>query len=104
MIAELIFRVAFWVLIAEVLVMRIFFTLQIRQAGERLMPDRQAVEREGRVMFAVRVLLGLVLFGWLVAYTISPAWITLLSVPFPHWLRWIGFVLGLASLGIWWWT
>jgi hypothetical protein len=79
MTAETIFRVAFWVLIAGVLVMRIFFTLQIRLAGERLMPDRQAVEREGRVMFAVRVLLGLILFGWLVAYTISPAWFILLS-------------------------
>jgi protein-S-isoprenylcysteine O-methyltransferase Ste14 len=24
-----------------------------------------------------------------------------LSIPFPEWLRWIGFVLGLASLGFW---
>jgi protein-S-isoprenylcysteine O-methyltransferase Ste14 len=104
MTTESIFRVAFWVLIAGVLVMRVYFTLQVRRAGERLMPDRQAVEREGRVMFAVRVLSGLVLFGWLVVYTVSPAWITLLSVPFPNWLRWTGFALGLASLGVWWWT
>lgn len=104
MTTESIFRVAFWVLIAGVLVMRIYFTLQVRRAGERLMPDRQAVEREGRVLFAIRVTLGLVLFGWLVVYTISPAWIKVLSVPFPHWLRWTGFPLGLASLGVWWWT
>jgi protein-S-isoprenylcysteine O-methyltransferase Ste14 len=104
MTTESIFRVAFWVLIAGIFAMRIFFTLQVRQAGERIMPDRQAVEREGRVMFIVRVVLGLFLFGWLVVYAISPAWIKVLSVPFPHWLRWAGFALGLGSLGFWWWT
>ena len=27
-----------------------------------------------------------------------------LSAPFPGWLRWVGFALGLASLGFWVWT
>jgi len=104
MTAESIFRFAFWVLIVGVLVMRVYFTLQVRRAGERIMPDHQAVEREGRVMFAVRVALGLILFGWLVVYTINPAWIKILSALFPNWLRWTGFALGVASLGVWWWT
>lgn len=28
-------------------------------------------------------------------------WMRVLSVAFPGWLRWLGFVLGLASLGFW---
>jgi len=104
MAAETVFRIAFWVLIAGVLVMRIYFSLQVRRAGERIMPDRQAVQREGRMMFAFRVVAGLLLFGWLVLYAISPAWIKVLSVSFPGWLRWAGFALGLASLTFWWWT
>ncbi len=68
------------------------------------MPDREAVEREGRGMFAVRVVMFFLLLGWLVLYAIYPAWLGVLSVPFPGWLRWIGFALGLASLGFWWWT
>ena len=44
MTTESIFRVAFWVLFAGVFVMRIYFALQVRRAGERVMPDREAVE------------------------------------------------------------
>jgi protein-S-isoprenylcysteine O-methyltransferase Ste14 len=68
------------------------------------MPDREAVEREGRGMFAVRVVLFLLLLGWLALYAINPSWMGVLSVPFPDWLRWVGFALGLVSLGFWSWT
>ncbi len=104
MISELIFRIAFWVLLAGVLAMRIYFTLQVRQAGERVMPDSAAIEREGRGMFASRVLLGFVLFVCMVLYSLNPAWMKMLSVPFSGWFRWAGFGLGLASLGFWVWT
>jgi protein-S-isoprenylcysteine O-methyltransferase Ste14 len=101
---ETIFRLAFWVLLAGVLVMRIVFALRVRRAGERVMPNRQAVEREGKGMFAFRVLIGCLLLAWLVVYAINPPWLEALSVPLPDWLRWAGFALGLASLGLWTWT
>ena len=104
MAAESIFHVAFWVLFGVVLVMRIYFALQVRRAGERVMPDREAVEHEGRGMFAARVVMFLLLLGWLAFYAINPTWLGVLSVPFPGWLRWAGFALGLASLGFWSWT
>ena len=65
MTSESTFRIAFWVLLAGVLLMRVYFVAQVRRAGERLMPDREAVEREGRVMFAFRVAMGLLLGCWL---------------------------------------
>ncbi len=104
MTTESIFRVAFWILFAGVLVMRTYFALQVRRAGERVMPDRQAIEREGRAMFAVRVLMFFLLLAWMVLYAIYPPWMEVLSIPFPDWLRWVGFALGLASLGFWTWT
>ncbi len=104
MATEEIFRVAFWVLFAGVLGMRMYFALKVRQAGERVMPDRAAVEREGRGMFAVRVVMFVLLLGWLVLYAINPAWMGALSVPLPAWLRWVGFALGLAGLGFWSWA
>jgi len=98
------FRVAFWVLFAGVFIMRMYFALRVRQAGERVMPDREAVKREGRGMFAIRVVMFFLLLGWLALYAINPTWMGVLSVPFPDWLRWVGFALGLASLGFWSWT
>ncbi len=68
------------------------------------MPDRQAIEREGWVMFAIRVLMFLFLLTWLALYAIYPSWMEVLSVPFPGWLRAVGFALGFASLGLWTWT
>ncbi len=84
--------------------MRIYFAFKVRRAGERLMPDHDAVEREGREMFAVRVVMFFILLSWLALYAINPTWMGVLSVPFPDWLRWTGFALGLASLGFWSWT
>ncbi len=104
MTAEAAFRVAFWVLLAGVLVMRVYFAVQVRRAGERVMPDRHAIEREGRVMFGGRLVMFLLLLAWLGLYAIYPAWMGVLSVPLPGWLRWAGFALGVASLGVWWWT
>ncbi len=68
------------------------------------MPNHEAVEREGRGMFAVRVVMFIILLGWLALYAIHPAWMEALSIPLPGWLRWTGFALGLASLGFWSWT
>jgi protein-S-isoprenylcysteine O-methyltransferase Ste14 len=104
MTSESAFRLAFWVLLAGVLLMRIYFAVQVRRAGERLMPDREAIEREGRVMFAFRFVMGLLLAGWLALYAIYPTWMGVLLLPFPGWLRWAGFALGIAGLGLWSWT
>lgn len=51
------------------------------------MPDREAIGREGRVMFGLRVALGLLLGCWLAIYAIYPTWMGVLSLPFPLWLR-----------------
>jgi protein-S-isoprenylcysteine O-methyltransferase Ste14 len=104
MTTESTFRVAFWVLFAGVFIMRVYFALRVRQAGERVMPDREAVQREGQWMFAARVAMFFLLLGWLALYAINPTWLGVLFVPFPDWLRWAGFALGLASLGFWSWT
>ncbi|MFB0537332.1 MAG: isoprenylcysteine carboxylmethyltransferase family protein [Anaerolineae bacterium] len=104
MTTESAFRIAFWVLFGGVFVMRVYFSLQVLRAGERVMPDREAIKREGRGMFAIRVLMFFLLLAWLALYAINPAWMEVLSVSFLGWLRWMGFALGLASLGFWAWT
>ena len=104
MSTESIFRIAFWSLLGTLLLVRGYFSLQVRKAGERLMPDREAIEREGRALFAVRVLMFFLLLAWLVLYAINPSWMGVLAVPFPDWLRWLGLALGSASLGFLAWT
>ncbi len=101
---ETIFRIAFWILFGGVMLMRLVFSVLVRQSGERLLPDRQAVQQEGMVQFLTRVILFFVLIAWLVIYGINPPWLQVLTAPFPGWLRWVGFGLGLVSLGFWTWT
>jgi protein-S-isoprenylcysteine O-methyltransferase Ste14 len=102
--SESVFRIGFWTLLAGVLVMRGFFAAQVRRAGERLLPDEAAVQREGRLAFAIRFLSFFVLIGILIAYAVNPPWIRALSIPLPAWLRWAGLALGLLSLALWVWT
>lgn len=94
----------FWLLLGGIFVMRAYFSYRVRQAGERLLPDRAAIRREGRGAFALRVVLFFVLLAFLVLYALDVPWLRILSIPLPPWLRWAGFALGLASLAWWAWT
>jgi protein-S-isoprenylcysteine O-methyltransferase Ste14 len=83
--------------------MRVWFAFRVWQSGERLLPNRAAIQREGWG-FVIRcsllfVLIALVLFLCLHRVT----WRSF-ALALPHWLRWAGFALGLASLGLWTWT
>ena len=102
---EIVYRFAFLILLLALLAMRIFFMVRVRRAGGRLMPDKQAVEREGGGgFFILRVLGFFLLMAFLVMYFLDAAWIDAFSFPLPDWLRWTGFALGIVSVIFWTWT
>ncbi len=102
--SEGIFRLAFWVLIGLMILMRIWFAIRVRRAGERLMPDQAAIRREGWRIYAIRLFVFLLLVALIVLLVRNPTWWPKLDFPLPFWLRWAGFALGLAGLGLWTWT
>jgi protein-S-isoprenylcysteine O-methyltransferase Ste14 len=104
MTTETTFRLAFWILLGVLLLIRAYSAFRVRQAGERFLPDRAAIEREGRGMFAIRFVGFFILIALLVFYALNPPWIQALLIPFPPWLRWLGFFLGLTSLALMAWT
>jgi protein-S-isoprenylcysteine O-methyltransferase Ste14 len=101
---ENLFRIAFWVLMAGILIMRVFFTVKVRRSGERVLPDHAAIQREGWGAFLFRFVAFFLLIGWLVAYTVDPAWVKALSIPIPTVVRVAGFLISLISLGFWFWV
>ena len=104
MSTETIFRIAFWILFGGLIVMQVYFASRVRQAGEQVKADRNAITREGWGYAVVRTVASLALIGFLVQYAINPAWLGALSVPFPDWLRWIGITLGCASFALYAWA
>lgn len=104
MAQETVFRLAFWLLIGCVLLMRVYFAYQVKRAGERILPDGVAVQREGKASFAVRFVAFFLLLGFLVLYGIHPAWMRRIEFSLPAWARWAGFALGLVSLAFWTWV
>jgi len=105
MTSELVFRVAFMILLIPLLIMRIYFMIKVHRAGENLLPDEQAAEREGgRGVVVLRGVLFFALLAFIVMYVLGAAWIELFSFPLPGWLRWVGFAMGLLSIAFWIWT
>ena len=101
MSGEQFFLIAFWVLVGLMVVMRSWYAWRAHQAGERLLPDRASIRREGWGLFLFRVLGFLLLVALLVVPFVGSI---NLRMPLPLWLRWAGLALGLASLGLWSWT
>jgi protein-S-isoprenylcysteine O-methyltransferase Ste14 len=105
MTTETIYRLAFTILFAALIAMRVYFMVRVRRAGERLMPGKEAIAREGgRGVLIVRVVVFFLLMAFLAMYIAGTAWIDAFSFPLPGWLRWAGFALGLVSVTFWTWT
>ncbi len=104
MTSEATFRILFWILFGAVLLMRLYFMFRVRAAGERVMPDQKAIEREGKWLFAFRLASWFLMMGILVSYALGLAWLDALHVAFSDGLRWAGFALGLFSVLFWTWV
>jgi protein-S-isoprenylcysteine O-methyltransferase Ste14 len=100
MSTEVTFRVVFFIVLGAMLITRLAFSLRVHQQGERTMPDRQAILREGVGLFALRVVLFLVLIAILVLYAINHPLIKGLEFTMQGWLRWAGFAIGFLSIGL----
>jgi protein-S-isoprenylcysteine O-methyltransferase Ste14 len=98
--SELVFRIAFFVVLGLMLIVRMVFNVIVQKSGERIMPDREAIHREGVGMFALRFVMFFVLITVLVLYAIRHPWMNALDFNLPPWLRWLGFVIGLLSVAL----
>jgi protein-S-isoprenylcysteine O-methyltransferase Ste14 len=105
MTPEWVFRIAFLILLVALLAMRLYFMIKVRRSGGQLMPDEQAVKREGgRGILIIRMGMFFALMAFLVMYIAGAAWIDSFQFYLPDWSRWTGFVLGIISLIFWTWT
>jgi protein-S-isoprenylcysteine O-methyltransferase Ste14 len=98
------FRIISFVLLVGMLSVRMIFNMRLRQQGERIMPDRGAIRREGVGLFAIRFVMFFVLMVILVLYAIHHPWIVALDFNLAAWLRWVGFAIGLLSIILTFWT
>ena len=91
---EITFRIAFFIILGAMLIMRMAFSLRMRRMGERTMPDKQAIQHEGVILVAMRFFLFFGLIAILILYAINHSWVKALSFTLPGWLRWVGFSVG----------
>jgi protein-S-isoprenylcysteine O-methyltransferase Ste14 len=105
MTTETTYRIAFLILLVLLIAMRIYFMIKVRRSGGRLMPNKEAVKREGgRGFFIFRVAAFFFLVTFLGMYIAGMAWIDVFLFRLPGWLRWKGFALGILSVAFMTWT
>lgn len=99
------FRAAFFALFVALAAMRIYFTARVHRSGGRILPDAQAVQREGgRGALFFRVSLFIALLVFLAMYFSGANWIDQFTINLPAWLRWVGVALGVVSVTFWTWA
>jgi protein-S-isoprenylcysteine O-methyltransferase Ste14 len=102
---ESLFHTAFWIIFGGMIVMQACFVFRVRQTGTRKATKCDGIGRaEGWHHDVVRASRAIALVAFLVMYAINSPWLEVLGVPIPDWLRWIGIVLGAASLAFYAWS
>ena len=102
---ESLFRIAFWVVFGGMIVMQACFASRAWQTGARSATKNKTIERaEGWGHAVVRVGRAISLVAFLVIYATNSPWLEVLKVPLPDWLRWIGAIIGVASLAFYAWA
>jgi len=94
------FRILFFILLGLMLAVRMFFNLRIQRHGESVLPDQQAIRREGASLFAFRFIGFFILIAALVLFAIHHPWLAALDFSIPDWSRWLGFLVGLVSIAL----
>src|ERR1041384_2338723 len=101
---EDVFKALFWMLFALMFLMRFWFGFRVWRSGERLLPERGALQREGVWAHVVGWLFLLLLAALILHACFRGGSLRKFSFPAPDWLRWAGCGLGLTSVGLFAWT
>ena len=98
------FNIVFWTLLASMFLTRGWFGFRVWRTGERILPDRAAVQREGLWPHVIEVVFFLLLAALIVQLLFRGGSLGGFSFPAPPWLRGTGFGLGITSVGLFAWT
>ena len=80
---------------------RILPALRAKKSGAKLSPDYEAIENEGKFLFAFRVISGLLLAVVIVIYTFFPTYNSWFQFYLPSGLRWVGVIVSSIILFFW---
>jgi protein-S-isoprenylcysteine O-methyltransferase Ste14 len=103
-ITESLFRLAFWVIFGAMFLMQMCFSARQRNAVDIAADEAKLATRREPAFAVVRVVRSISMVAFLVLYALDSPWLGPLALPFPDWLRWLGGVLGAASLALYAWS
>ena len=98
------FTIIFWTLLASMFLTRSWFGFRVWRTGERLLPDRAAVRREGLWPHVIEGVFFLLLAALIVQLFFRGGSLSAFAFPAPPWLRWTGLALGIISVALFAWT
>jgi protein-S-isoprenylcysteine O-methyltransferase Ste14 len=93
------FRIAVFAVLVAAVSIAAYHRVQAGKTGERF--DHR---EEGLALAIILRLAGLAMWLGTFAYILYPPAIAWAGVPMPEWLRWSGAVLGVAGVGMMYWT
>lgn len=99
---ENVFKFIFWVQLLFIIIFnRLIPAFRAKKSGTRLSPDREAIENEGRFLFIIRVISGILLEAVIVIYSFFPSINSRFQISLPGGLRWVGILVSSSFLFFW---
>jgi len=96
---ENIFRIS----VALILLAAMMISTYFRRKADRDAGEKVSMQQESRPLFLALRFGGLLLWLSPLFYAITPAWLAWSKIGLPDWLRWIGVLIGIASLFLIYW-
>lgn len=93
------FRIALVVVLVATTAIVVYYRRLAAASGEKI-----SHAEEGHLFAAALRLAGLGLWISTFGYLLFPSQFSWASLPFPSWLRWLGFAVGSVSMLLMWWT
>jgi protein-S-isoprenylcysteine O-methyltransferase Ste14 len=93
-----------WGLLGAAVVMRCWFHIRVARRGEAILPDGDAIRREGGTAFVIRVVGFVMLVGLLAGYALGAGWLLAAGFYLPGLVRLLALSCAIAALALWTWT
>jgi protein-S-isoprenylcysteine O-methyltransferase Ste14 len=97
-------RLAFFLMILYLIMMRVCFNLMLKKRGSGYLTRKKSLANEGKKIFVFKVVISIILTLIIIGYLFNLRFVKIFTLSTLMLLKWTGFIIGGISLLFWTWA